>query len=124
MEADIAITIALVTGVVLIINQLSAIFRAVMIQRTVREALKKDSPLATQLLDKISEERPASGGDDRTGLVLIALALAVVGFGALNGDAAEMRRLAGIALFPLFVGVALVSRHFLRRSGERSPERG
>ena len=122
MEADIVISIAVVTGVVLIINQLGRIARSRMLHKTVREALSRDSNLTPELLASIEEQQPArGGGDGRTGLVLLALGWAVLGFGALTGDVEDFRNVAGIALFPLFVGTALLGRAwYLRRYGAES----
>src|SRR5687767_14065048 len=99
MEADIVISIAMVTGAVLLFNQLGRIFRARMLHRTIREALSRDSALTPELLDRIEEKQPQSGGDSRIGLVLLALGLALFCFGMIQGDAEDIRNLGGIALF-------------------------
>ena len=118
MQADIIISIALVTGVVLIFNQLGRIFRARMLHKTIREALSRDSALTPELLDRIDEKQPSGYSDDRTGLILIAIGAAILVFaliGAPTGDAADI---ASIAIFPIFVGAALAGRHWYRnRSG-------
>jgi hypothetical protein len=118
MEADIVMAIALATAVVLIVNQVGRVLRAMMMHRTVREAMTRENALAPQLLDRIDEEKSAGRfGDDRIGVVLIALGLAVIGFGLLAADADDMRNAAGVALFPLLVGAALLGRHLvIRRS--------
>jgi hypothetical protein len=57
-------------------------------------------------------------GDDRIGLILVAIALAMIGFGLLMNSHDNLRAMTGIALFPLFVGIALLGRFWLaRRSG-------
>ena len=80
--------------------------------------MSRDSNLTPELLDRIDEEKPASGnGDDRIGVVLVAIGLAVLGYGLITGDPDDIRNMAGIALFPLLVGGALLGRHIvLRRS--------
>jgi hypothetical protein len=121
MEADIIITIALVGGAVLIFHQLGRIIRASMLHRTVREALSRDGNLAPELLDRIEEQKTSGLGDGRAGLVLVALAAALFAFGLIQGDPEDVRNLASIAVFPLFVGAALLGRiWFLRRRGEIS----
>jgi hypothetical protein len=52
--------------------------------------------------------------------VLIALALALFGFGVLQGDVQDLRNMSGAALFPLFVGLALLLRFWWarRRNGQ------
>jgi hypothetical protein len=67
-------------------------------------------------LDRAPEPRTV---DQRIGFVLIALALAVVVAGALNGSD-ELGDLAAVSIFPLFVGVALLLR--LRLSKTRGVE--
>ncbi|MBV8687383.1 MAG: hypothetical protein JOZ90_13050 [Alphaproteobacteria bacterium] len=115
MEADIVMAIALATAVVLIVNQLGRVLRTMMMHRTVREALTRDSA-SPELLDKIAQEKSGGSlGDDRIGVVLIAIGIAILGFGLLAGDADDVRNTAGIALFPLLVGGALLGRHLVIR---------
>ena len=62
-----------------------------------------------------AEKMPEPGANDlRNGMVLIALALAIVGFGLIQGSTDAIKGTAGIALFPLFVGIALLLRLRLR----------
>lgn len=118
METDVLIFITLTTGAVLIVSHLARIFRTQMLQKTIREALRSDSGATAALLDKIDEQQPAGSGDARTGLVLLALGAALFCYGLIQGDADDIRNLSGIALFPVFVSIALLGRvWFLRRSG-------
>ena len=121
MEADIIISIALVTGFVLFINQVGRILRAYAMHKTVRQALSRDSNLTPELLDRIEQDKATSFGDGRIGLVLVAIAAAIFIFGLLMGDPDDIRESAGIAVFPLFVGGVLLGRlWYLRRRGEIS----
>jgi hypothetical protein len=110
MEADIAgfVTIGLV--VAFVAGQIFKTLRAFAAQKTVREAISRGTPVTPEML--VEAERSAEPGtnDMRNGMVLIALALAIVGFGLLQGSTDAIRGTAGIALFPLFVGVALLLR--------------
>jgi hypothetical protein len=118
MEADIVISIALVSGVVLIFNQIGRILRARAMHKTIREALSRDSNLTPELLDRIEQEKNGGFGDTRMGLVLVALAAALFAYGLIQGDADDIRNLASIAVFPLFVGAALLGRiWYLARRG-------
>ena len=95
--------------------QLLRLLHAWMLHRTLREAIKSDAPVAAPLVDKIDKKMERQGelpGDDRNGLVLIALGLALAGFALIQQDA-NMRMTLGAALFPLFVGLALLLRDFL-----------
>ena len=117
MEFDVLIFAVLTTGAVLIITQFARVIRTGMLHRTIRSAINKDSPAVPALLEGI-EDKAGPSSDDRTGLVLIALAAAVFLFGVVQGDAEDIRNMAGIALFPFFVGAALLARFiYVKRSG-------
>ena len=92
MAADIVITIALATAVVLIFSQFGRVLRAMMMHRTVRDALTRESNLTPELLAKIEDEKATAGfGDDRIGLVLLAIGFAIIGFGLLTGSPDDAR---------------------------------
>ena len=55
-------------------------------------------------------------GDDRNALVLLAIGLAMAGFGLIQGNEQLIRISAGAALFPAFVGIALLVRRRLARA--------
>src|SRR3546814_1533728 len=72
--------------------------------------------------DRMGADGP---GDDRNGLVLLAIGLAMAGFGVIQGHEQMIRLSAGAALFPAFVGLALLLRRRWARAeaaGERSEE--
>ena len=120
MEADILITISLVTGAVLIINQIARLIRNASLQRTVREAIVRDSSAAADLIARIDEGAPrATLGDERAGLVLIALAAALALYGFIAAPADDLANVVGLAVFPGFVGIALFGwALWVRRRGE------
>ena len=116
MEADIIMSIAAATAIVLIVNQLGRVLRAMMLHRTIRKGMIHGSNLTPELLDKIEEQKPASGGgDDRIGLVLMAIGVAILGFALLAASPGDLRDFAGISLFPLLVGAVLFGRHWFNR---------
>jgi uncharacterized integral membrane protein len=117
MQADIVISIALVAGAVLIIAQLTRVLRTHAMHKTIREAISRDSELTPELIARIGDEKQPGSTDDRTGLVLIALAVAILVFGMITGDSDDFRNLAGVSVFPLFVGAALLGRHIYNRRG-------
>jgi ABC-type phosphate transport system permease subunit len=120
MEEDIVIAIAFATAAVLIVNQLGRVFRALMLHRTIRKGIEHNNALTPELFDKIEEQKGSGGGfgDDRIAVVLLAIGLATIGFGLIQGSAENIRNMSSIALFPLFVGAALFGRwHFRRRAG-------
>jgi hypothetical protein len=117
MEFDVLIFGVLSAGAVLIVNQLARIIRARILHGTIREAIARDSQALPGLLQGI-EEKAAPAQDDRTGLVLIALGAAIFLFGVVQGDADDIRSMAGIALFPFLVGVVLFGRFlYIGRKG-------
>ena len=120
MSEDVLMMIATVTGAVLIVAHLARTRRAHLLQQTIREALRIDSSVVPALLDKIDEQPQSANSDDRTGLVLIAIGAALFGYALIRGQPDEFRDIAGIALFPLFVGAVLLARFaFIARRSER-----
>jgi hypothetical protein len=116
MQGDIIIAIAIATAIVLIVNQFGRVLRAMMLHRTIRKGMIHGSAIAPELLDKIEEQKSTvGGGDDRIGLVLMALAAAIIGFAALSAPADDFRDVIGISLFPMFVGAVLFGRHWYNR---------
>lgn len=110
MEADIAgfITVGLV--VAFVAGQVFKTLRAFAAQKTVREAISRGVPVTPEMLVEAERSTEPGANDMRNGMVLIALALAIAGFGVLQNSNDAMRGTAGIALFPLFVGIALLLR--------------
>jgi hypothetical protein len=117
MEVDIIVTIALATAFIVFITQVGRILRSNAMHRTIREALSRDSNLTPDLLDKIEQDKSRGFGDTRIGLVLVALGAALFVFGLISdgSDAADIQK---IAVFPVFVGAALLGRvWYLARRG-------
>ncbi|HEX9953956.1 MAG TPA: hypothetical protein VGB48_01925 [Allosphingosinicella sp.] len=116
MEQDVLIFAVLTTGAVAIITQFARLLRSSMLHRTIRKAINNDSSAVPHLLAGI-EEKSGPGSDDRTGLVLVAIGVAICLFGLIQGDADDIRNTASIAVFPLLVGAALIGRHlYAKRS--------
>ncbi len=111
MEADIAgfITIGLVTAFVA--GQILKTLRTYSVQKTLREAITKGVTITPEMLVEAERSAEPGANDLRIGMVLIALALAIVCLGLIEGS----NEAAGIALFPLFVGIALLLRLRLQR---------
>jgi len=98
--------------------------QAWMLHRTLRDAISKDSEHSGMLVDRIGRgdlggPRAGAAADDRTGLVLVALGIALAGFSLIVGEPEWLRYGLGAALFPALVGAALLVRHYkLRRTAE------
>ena len=94
-----------------------------LLHRTLRKAIERDSPMAGSLVERIASgdvSAPAGGSDDRTGLILIALGVAIAGYTLVVNEADWMRHGLGAALFPILVGAALLARHYwARRAADR-----
>ena len=101
---------------------LARLLHAWMLHRSIRRALEAKSDAVTPLIDKLNKPyehlggaRADAPGDDRNALVLLAIGLAMAGFGLIQGHEQLIRISAGAALFPAFVGVALLVRRRLVR---------
>jgi hypothetical protein len=110
MGDNVLIFAVVTTGAVLIVAHLTRMLRASMLHRTIREAISRDSPSLPLLLKGI-EEPSGDGGnnDDRTGIVLVALGLALFLLGMVTGSTDT----GGAGLFPALVGAALLLRYQL-----------
>ena len=115
MEADIAIAFAIALMVAFVAAQIAKTLRANAAQKTLREAVSRGESLTPAMLAAV-ELAPEPGTNDlRTGMVLIAIALALAGLGLVQGTEQAIRGMFGIALFPLFTGIALLLRLRLQR---------
>ena len=104
---------------------LARLLHAWMLHRSIRRALDAKSDAALPMIDKLNKPYEHLGfgwrqgdapGDDRNGLVLLAIGLAMAGFGLIQGQEQMIRIAAGAALFPAFVGIALLYRRRLMRA--------
>lgn len=99
------------------------LIQAWLLHRTLRDAIQRDSAVAGTLVDRIgggdlNVPKRAASNDDRTGMVLVAIGIAVLGFSLLAGGD-DWREGVGASFFPTLVGAALLLRHYLQsRSGE------
>src|SRR4051812_2533524 len=100
-DLDVVLVVAAVTiGLVLAMIQITRLWRTSMQQKTIREALSRDSSVVSELLAAIEPEpRAAGANDDRTAMVLIALGLALIGFALMHGEMEDIRDMGGAALF-------------------------
>jgi hypothetical protein len=114
---------------------LARLLHAWMLHRSIRRALEAKSDHLGAMIDKLNKPYEHLGprgsadtpGDDRNGLVLLAIGLAMAGFGLIQGQEQMIRIATGAALFPAFVGIALLVRRRLARvaaAEERAAARG
>jgi hypothetical protein len=102
---------------------LARLLHAWMLHRSIRRALEAKSDAVSPLIDKLNKpyehlsgQSTDAPGDDRNALVLIAIGLAMAGFGVIQGHEDLIRVAVGAALFPTFVGIALLVRRRLARA--------
>ncbi len=81
-------------------------------QHTFRAALDKGQELTPEIIDRLGHPKAPKDKDLRLGILWIALALGLVGFGFGIPDEDEVARIfAGIAAFPFLIGVAYLLLH-------------
>jgi hypothetical protein len=105
---------------------LARLLHAWMLHRSIRRALEAKSDAVGPLIEKLNKpyehlswqggKETVSVGDDRNALVLLAIGLAMAGFGLIQGHEQLIRTSVGAALFPIFVGIALLVRRRLARA--------
>lgn len=117
MAPDIVAFIAIATAVIIGMVQLGRVLRAMMLHRTLRDALTRDQALTPELLDRVEGQKAPSFafGDDRIGLILLAIGFAAIGFALIQGSQDVIRSVTGMALFPLFIGAVLLGRFVWNR---------
>lgn len=98
------------------------LIQAWLLHRTLREAIGRDSAIAPSLIDKLESGQrrdPLASGDDRTGLVLLAIGVALLGFAWIVGAHDWAQYVAASSLFPMLIGAALFGRHLLQVRAHR-----
>lgn len=119
MEADIAGFIVVGLVIAFVAGQIFKTIRTHAAQKTVREAITRGVTITPEMLVEAEKTSEPGANDLRNGMVLIALSLAIGGFGLIQGSTDAIKGMTGIALFPLFVGIALLLRlRLVKRSGD------
>lgn len=119
MEVDIIITIGIAAVLLFLIAQVSRIVRTNGMHKTLRKAIEQGQPLEPELIDRFDKVAEPGAIDQRIGFILVAAALALLAAGIVQGDVEKIRNMATAAMFPLFVGSALLIRLWLvRRNAE------
>ena len=76
------------------------------LQQTLRMALDKGQELSPELVDRLGHPKPAKNRDLRLAVIWLALAAAFGIFGQTVPDDEANAIMAGVAAFPLFIGLA------------------
>jgi hypothetical protein len=81
-------------------------------QQTFRAALEKGQELTPEIIDRLGHPKAPKDKDLRLGSIWVALAIGLVCFGFGIPDEDEVARIfAGIAAFPLMIGIAYLILH-------------
>ena len=115
MEVDIIISLGIAAVILFTIAQLSRIVRANALHKTLRKAIEQGQTLDPELIERLDRAPEPGVADQRIGLILVALALALFVASMINPGEDNYRQLITIGLFPLFVGAALLARPWLAR---------
>lgn len=120
MEVYIIVAIGLAVVALFLIAQVSRVMRNRVLHATLRKSVEAGQPLTPELLEKLDGAPEPRAADQRMGFVLIALGLALIVAGAINGSD-DLRDLVAVSMFPLFVGAALLLRLRLLNARQVKP---
>lgn len=110
------IALTIIAATVLILAQVIRFGAKRPLYRAITAAIEANSPVLADLIARL-DRRPWIN-DVILAYVLIAIALAMIGFGLISGDINDIKRAASGALFPGFVGTALlVYRRWAKEPG-------
>ena len=115
MEVDIIVTIGIAAVILFTIAQLSRIVRSGAMHKTLRKAIEQGQQLDPELIERLDRSPRPGVADQRMGLVLVAIALALFLAAGMNPGQDNWRQLLTVGLFPLLVGAALLIRPWLAR---------
>lgn len=119
MEVDIIVAIGIAAVLLFLIAQVSRVVRTNGMHKTLRKAIEQGQPLDPSLIDRFDKVAEPGAIDQRIGFVLVAAALALLAAGLIQGDVEKIRNMATAAMFPLFVGSAVLLRlRMARRNAE------
>jgi hypothetical protein len=118
---EMIVSVAIISALALVVIQLLRLASTAIRHRTIRQVIDKDPNAAEAVISELrTPETP--GGDDRLGLILLALGIAMLGASFTAGDTGGWTDYGvGASMFPLIVGAALMLRHYMI---ERARRRG
>jgi hypothetical protein len=121
---EMVVTIALTAAIVLVLIAVLRLIGTLITHKTIRRVVEVDPTHIDAVLAQIATPQD-NGGDDRVGVVLIAIGLAMAGASFTAGATGGWTDYGlGGSLFPLLTGLALCVRQFVvartrrRASGE------
>lgn len=75
------------------------------VQRTLRTALERGTPLTADLVAQMNTNRPSGRTDLRRGIIIISIGIAAAIAGLITG---AMTEFATVAVFPIFMGLGFL----------------
>ena len=118
---EMIVTVAMVAALALVAIQLFRLAATAIRHKTVRRVIERDPAAAEAVIAELRMPE-ATGGDDRLGLILLALGIATLAASFTAGETGGWTDYGvGAAMFPLIVGAALMLRHYVI---ERAKRRG
>lgn len=116
--------IAMVAALVLVPRYFKSRER-MQLQQTLQAAIQSGQPLPPEVIEAITADRkplPSPTRDIRIGVIWLAVAVAMVGFGVALGfdDPDASYWFAGMAAFPGFIGIAFVVLGVLGRNKQQA----
>ena len=115
MEVDIIVTIGIAAVILFTIAQTARTIRTVALHKTLRKAIEQGKTVSPELVDRLDQMPKPGVADQRMGLVLIAIAIALFIAAGMNPGQNNWQQLVSVGMFPLLVGAALLIRPFLSR---------
>ncbi len=117
---EMVFSVALVAAVALTLIHLMRLATATVFHKTVRKLVEADPDKAQAVIAQLGERRTRSG-DERTAIILIAIAIAMAaGTIIAVDDPGVIRQGIAAALFPLLVGAALWLHIYLVERRQRA----
>lgn len=110
---EMIVSVAIIAALALVGIQLLRLAATAIRHRTIRQVIDKDPNAAEAVISELrTPETP--GGDDRLGLILLALGIAMLGASFTAGGTGGWTDYGvGASMFPLIVGAALMLRHYM-----------
>lgn len=111
---EMIVAVAVAAAAVLTIVHLLRLVGTLVVHATIRKAIDRNPEGAGAMLERLTAT-PADRSDDRTGLLLIAVGMAMVIGSVIINDPAWLHYAVAAALFPLLMGSVLWLRHVWAR---------
>ena len=121
---EMILAVAMVAAVALVIIHLLRLVSTGIRHKTLRRVIETNPESAERLIEQFPEP-VAQSSDDRIGIILVAIGIAMIGASMTAGATGGWTDYGvGGALFPLLVGGALWLRHVMAERARRRREQG